>query len=184
MTHRLTLTLATLITLAVASPVLAQQDARGLSKMQLTRDQPIAIDADRLEVREEQGIAIFTGAVQVEQGNTSMKAGELKVFYAKGGEGSVATGSANIDRLEMRNKVIIRSQTQTATGDAGSFDMKSEVFTLTGSKVVLTEGDNVAVGCRLVVQMKTGAANLEACKGGSGTGRVQIMLNPKTARGN
>jgi lipopolysaccharide export system protein LptA len=159
-------------------PALAQQGP-GLAKMRLSNDAPIAIDADKLEVREAEGVAIFSGAVNVTQADTSMKAGKLVVHYAKGGEGSVATGSAAIERLEMSGKVILKSQTQTATGDAGSFDMGSEVFVLTGSRVVLSEGGNVAVGCKLTVQMKSGQADLKPC---GETGRVQIMIKPKSVK--
>jgi lipopolysaccharide export system protein LptA len=159
------------------------QSSEGLSGMRLTNTAPIAIEGDKLEVNEESGVAIFTGAVQVTQDGTSMKAGKLTVFYDKKGEGSVATGSAAIKRLEMDGKVVLSSPTQTATGDAGAFDMASETFVLTGQRVVLTEGGNVAVGCKLTVAMKTGKADLEGCKGG-GTGRVQIMINPKSAQGN
>jgi lipopolysaccharide export system protein LptA len=165
---------------APVAPVLAQSGP-GLAKMRLSGDSPISIEGDRLEVREAEGVAIFTGAVNVVQAQTSMKAGRLTVFYDKGGQGSVATGSASIKRLEMDGKVVLRSPTQTATGDAGSFDMGSEVFVLTGAKVVLTEGDNVAVGCKLTVQMKTGKADLQGCKS---SGRVQIMINPKSKQGN
>ena len=64
--------------------------------------------------------------------------------------------------------------------DSGSFDMRSEVLVLSGKEVVLTEGDNVVVGCRLTVQMSTGLATLDGCgkqQGGSG-GRVKMLLKP------
>jgi lipopolysaccharide export system protein LptA len=164
---------------AFTSAALAQSS--GLASMKLDGKQPIAIDADRLEVLEAEGKAIFTGAVNVVQGATSLQSGSLIVFYAKSGTGTAATGSAEIERLEMSGSVIIKSEKQTATGDAGSFNMKSNTFQLTGSRVVLSEGGNVAVGCKLTVQMKTGKANLESCKKG---GRVQIMINPQSAQGN
>ncbi len=153
----------------------------GTNAMKLDGNAPIAIDADRLEVLENESKAIFTGAVNVVQGATSLQTGNLVVFYAKTGTGSATTGSAQIDRMEMTGKVILKSETQTATGDQGSFDMKSEVFILTGDRVVLSEGDNVAVGCKLTVQMSTGQANLDSCSAG---GRVQIMINPQSAKKN
>jgi lipopolysaccharide export system protein LptA len=52
------------------------------------------------------------------------------------------------------------------------------VLVLTGNKVVLTQGDNVAVGCKLTAQLKTGEAQLESCKSGQ-TGRVSIVVSPK-----
>lgn len=155
--------------------------APGLASMKLDGNQPIAIESDRLEVLEKESKAIFTGAVSVVQGATSLQTGKLTVFYAKTGGGSAATGSAAIERMEMSGKIIIKSEKQTATGDAGSFDMKSNVFVLTGDRVVLSEGGNVAVGCKLLVQMATGKANLENCKKG---GRVQIMIVPNSVQGN
>lgn len=171
--------LAALVGAPFASAALAQ--SAGLASMKLDGKQPISIESDRLEVLEAESKAIFTGAVSVAQGATTLQAGNLIVFYAKKGTGSAATGSAAIERLEMTGKVIIKSEKQTATGDAGSFNMKSNTFQLTGSRVVLSEGGNVAVGCKLTVQMTTGRANLESCKKG---GRVQIMINPQSAQGN
>lgn len=159
----------------------AQSKKPGLASMKLDGNQPISIESDRLEVLEKESKAVFSGAVSVVQGTTSLQTGKLVVFYAKSGGGSAATGSAAIDRMEMSGKVIIKSEKQTATGDAGSFDMKSNVFQLTGSRVVLSEGGNVAVGCKLIVQMATGKANLESCKKG---GRVQIMILPNSVQGN
>jgi lipopolysaccharide export system protein LptA len=49
---------------------------------------------------------------------------------------------------------------------------------LSGKEVVLSEGDNVIVGCKLTVQMATGLANLEGCAGASGGGRVKMLLKP------
>jgi lipopolysaccharide export system protein LptA len=43
---------------------------------------------------------------------------------------------------------------------------------------VLTDGDNVATGCKLTANMGTGKAFLESCKGQS-KGRVSIIMAPK-----
>ena len=177
---------AGLVVFVAAFSAVASAQNAGLASMKLDGKQPIAIDADRLEVLEAESKAVFTGAVNVSQGATSLQAGNLIVYYAKGGSGSAATGSSAIERLEMSGSVVIKSDKQTATGDAGSFNMKSNTFQLTGSRVVLSEGGNVAVGCKLTVQMTTGKANLESCKnaGKNGSGRVQILINPQSAQGN
>jgi lipopolysaccharide export system protein LptA len=96
---------------------------------------------------------------------------------AKGAEAAGAaamTGSANIDHLEISDKVYIKSDQQVATGDQGSFDMKSQVLVLSGKKVVLSQNDNVLVGCKLTVQMKTGLAQVDPCAGQ----RVQMSITP------
>lgn len=55
--------------------------------------------------------------------------------------------------------------------------MKTEVVELTGDRVVLSEGKNVFVGCKLTVYMKTGEAKLESCGK-----RVRIQLDPKSRK--
>ena len=47
--------------------------------------------------------------------------------------------------------------------DGGIQWSKPRFFSLYGKEVVLTEGENVIVGCRLNVQMKTGQAQLDGC---------------------
>jgi lipopolysaccharide export system protein LptA len=165
------------------APALAQSKATSqLSGLKLSGDKPIQIESDKLEVRQADSVAVFTGNVSVVQGPTVLKAGKMTVYYvkdagaaAKGTEaaGAAMTGSANIDRLEVANKVYIKSDDQVATGDRGTFDMKTEVLVLSGSKVVLSPGDNVLVGCKLTVQMKSGLAQVDACGG-----RVMMSITP------
>ena len=103
------------------------------SGLKLYGDKPIQIESDKLEVRQADSVAIFTGNVSVVQGPTLMKAGRMMVYYvkdpnagAKGAEAAGAaamTGSANIDHLEISDKVYIKSDAQVATGDQGRFDM-------------------------------------------------------------
>jgi len=143
----------------------------------MSSNEPIQIESDRLEVRDKENMAIFSGNVAVVQGTTVLKAGKLTVFYVPGSDVS-SSGSSAIDHLLVEGTVYVKSQDQIATGDQGSFDMKSEMLVLTGEKVVLTQGENVLVGCKLTVNMKTNLANFEGCaKSG---GRVSTLLNPKS----
>lgn len=168
-------------------PSLAQSNTTSqLSGLKLSGDKPIQIESDKLEVRQADSVAVFTGNVSVVQGPTVLKSGKMTVYYvrdagaAKGTEaaGAAMTGSADIDRLEVDNKVYIKSDDQVATGDRGSFDMKTEVLVLSGSKVVLSQGDNVLVGCKLTVQMKSGLAQVDPCGGG----RVMMSITPPKSR--
>jgi lipopolysaccharide export system protein LptA len=161
------------------SPALAQQappaaGGRVVSGLRLSGDQPIQIESDKLEVREQENLAIFTGNVNVVQGTTTLKSGRMTVFYAKDG-GSATSGSSKIERLEVDNKVYVKSDNQVATGDKGEFNLKTDQLTLSGTEVVLTEGANVLVGCKLTVQMKTGKAQVDGC------GRVIMKIEPGSA---
>jgi lipopolysaccharide export system protein LptA len=161
-----------LVLVAFATGSAFPQDTQGrLSGLKLSGNQPIQIESDKLEVKEAESMAIFSGNVSVVQGPTLLKAGKMIVYYAKDGEGSATTGSANIDRLEVEGKVYVKSEAQVATGDHGTFDMKTEILTLEGKQVVLSEGPNVLTGCKLTVDMKSGLAEFGSC-------RVKTLLTP------
>jgi lipopolysaccharide export system protein LptA len=152
--------------LIAAGPAAAQTSGPGrLSGFSMSGDEPIQIESDRLEVREKENLAIFSGNVSVVQGPTLLKAGKLTVFYAKQGGGSATTGTSAIERLEVDGKVYVKSDNQVATGDSGTFDMKTQMLVLMGKEVVLTEGENIIVGCKLTVDMTTSHANVEGCGG-------------------
>ncbi|MDP2733795.1 MAG: LptA/OstA family protein [Hoeflea sp.] len=152
----------------------AQTTESKMSGLALSNDEPIQIESDLLKIDEETSKATFTGNVKVVQGETTLQAGEMIVNYTKNG-GSVASGAADIEEIELYKKVLIVSGTQTATADAGNFNMANEILVLTGEKVVLTDADNIFIGCKLTVQMKTGQAKLDSCGR-----RVMIQLDPKS----
>ena len=153
----------------------AQQTASKMKGVQLSNDQPIQIEGDALEIRDQENKAEFTGNVKVVQGTTTLQAGRMVVHYKSGGKGSVASGNADIEKIDVFDKVYLKSQTQEATADTGTFNLDNETLVLKGKKVVLSEGENVFVGCQLSVTMRTGEAKLDACGG-----RVMIQLDPKS----
>lgn len=162
-----------LLTTAIGfgAPALAQQTMSGLA---LSGDEPIQIESDKLSVKDEEGKATFTGNVKVVQGKTTMQSGNMTVYYAKDG-GSASAGTSQIDRILVGGKVYIKTEEQEATADDGVFNMKTDTVVLTGKKVVLTDGSNVFVGCKLTVFMNSGEARLDSCGG-----RVRIQLDPKS----
>jgi lipopolysaccharide export system protein LptA len=175
--------------LLMAAPALcAGQDAdkgsgdQAFSGMKLSGDKPIQVESDKLEVHEKDNTALFTGNVNVVQGTTLLKAGRMTVHYVKGaGGGSIANGSANIDSIEVDGKVYVKTDDQIATGDHGTYDMKTQILVLEGDQVVLTQGDNVVIGCKLTANLQTGLSKLDGCGGGgkTSTGRVKVLLTPQ-----
>lgn len=165
-----TIVIASLVSLSGSA--FAQEN----SSLALSSDKPVQIDGDRLEIFENEGKAIFSGAVSVVQDDTILRTSELTIFYVKGGEGSIATGAADIDRLVATGGVNIQSGKQVATGETGTYDMQTETFVLSGKRVTLSEDGNVATGCKLTVTQATGRAKLEGC---GGTSRPTVLIQPK-----
>ncbi len=168
----------------------AQQAADGsVPGLKLSNSKaPVKIDADKLEMRDKEGVAVFTGNVAVSQGDALLKAGQMTVYYNKtkqdGGAPEPASAgvggldSSSIDHIDITGKVYLKSGTQVATGDTGRYDAKNQIMVLQGQKVVLTDGDNIVTGCKLTAHLDTGRANVESCKGQS-KGRVSIIMAPK-----
>lgn len=165
----------------LAGAALAQggAPAQNFGGLKLSGDKPIQIESDKLQVNQNANTALFTGNVNVTQGDTLLKSGQMLVHYSKGANAATASES-NIESIDVSGKVYIKSNDEVATGDSGTFDMKSQVLTLKGKQVVLTQGPNVVVGCELVANMKTGQSVLHGCGGGpSKPGRVKVLLTPK-----
>jgi lipopolysaccharide export system protein LptA len=155
-----------------------------LQGFQQNRGQPVQIEAARLEVRDKQKVATFSGNVKVIQGDTTMHCKILVVYYEpKTPEGQgpkpampAATpgpgGASQISKLEAKGNVVVVQKDQTATGDTGLFDMKSNTVTLLNN-VVVSQGPNVLHGERLVVDLTTGVSRVDA---GSTNGPVRMLI--------
>ena len=143
-----------------SSPALAQINGAAFSGFSGDSKQPINIEADELEVIDGEKRAVFKGNVRVTQGKSTIQTSRLEVIYSGDGQG----GQGDISMLNLSGGVVAKSDGNTASGDAGSFDVKREIVTLSG-EVVLSQGPNVAKGCKLVASLKQNTANLTRCKG-------------------
>lgn len=175
----------------VAVPAAAQQkpavparDRAPLPGMATNSKDPIKIDADRLEVFDKDNRAVFIGNVVAIQGESTLKATTLTVFYernstqgssqqASAGQPGAQQGGTSIRRLEAKGPVTVISKDQVATGDNGVFDRVANVVTLTGN-VALSNGGNVTKGDKLTYDLNRGEAKVETTPGG----RVKGLFVP------
>ena len=162
-------------------PAAAQAFDTGFAGLASDSSQPIEIEADELEVRDKEGVAVFTGNVTVKQQGAALQTQRLTVHYVGepegGGEGAATPGSGQeIDRLEADGKVLVTSEGQAASGDSGYVDMQGKELVLAGN-VTLTQGPNVVTGDRLVVDLNNGRARIES------TSRVRMLLTPNSGGG-
>ena len=147
---------------------------------------PINIESDRAEVLDKEKKAVFKGNVNVAQGEMTLKTAVLTVHYTgsalggiQGGEAQApAAGNQQIRRLEATGKVVVTSKDQTASGDWATYEAGDDRIVM-GGNVTLSQGTNVVQGERLVVDLKTGRANVE----GSQVNRVRGVFSPSAAQG-
>ena len=140
-------------------------------------DKPFEISADSLEVQQDENIATFAGNVDARQGNMRLKADRLMVHY-RGDKSGKASASA-ISRIDASGSVFIASGRETAQGEAGVYDVENGLVTLTRN-VVLTRGENVIRGDRLVLNLVTGQTRVEGGADATRPGqRVRGLFVPR-----
>jgi len=175
---------------AVARPAAQEQSSGGaMQGLSISRDQPVKIESNTLEVRDKIRQATFSGEVKLVQGDTTLKCDTLVVFYE---DTAMASGSKKapqgapqaqksgggssgqqIKRAEARGNVFVTQKDQTASGDFGIYDAKGNTVTMTGN-VVVTQAGHVMTGERMVANLTTGITRVESAKGR----QIQMMMQP------
>lgn len=192
------LTIAACALLLTTSAAFAQQPQQGgsvtsaFSGFSTKSNEPVNVESDNLEVKDQENAAVFSGNVVLTQGGSTVNAQKLTIFYYSKGERPKAAGNdrptqgatagaaaapesgRDIRRMEAEGNVKVTQRNQTATGARGVFDVESNKVQLTGG-VVVTQNDNVIRGARLFVDLTTQTSRVE---GGGGTGRVQGVFRP------
>ena len=156
------------IFMAMPGSARAQDFADAFAGFSSRSSDPIQIEANKLEIRDSEKVAVYSGNVAVRQGETVLRTAHLRIFYS-GEATSVAPGSA-VERIEADGRVVVMANGQSASGDRAIFEMARDLITMSGN-VVLSDKDNVLRGNRLVVNLRTKKAQMEG-------GRVQTILSP------
>jgi lipopolysaccharide export system protein LptA len=173
--------LAALGLVVASGSAMAQGSANIFSQ---NRDQPMHIEAAKLEVRDKERVATFTGNVQVVQGDMTVRCATMVVYYEEGKSPAPAKkspaqqqqgtggGGQQISRLEAKGNVVVVQRDQTATGDSATFDVRSNILTMRGN-VVINKGLDVTRGDVVVVDLTTGVSTVNT----AGKGPVQVLIN-------
>ncbi|MDG1286506.1 MAG: lipopolysaccharide transport periplasmic protein LptA [Rickettsiales bacterium] len=135
-------------TLLISLPLWAQ------SLVKLDSDLPIEIAADTLEVLQEKRMAIFSGAVEAVQGNITLKAQSMKVYYREAGKQSATANLGAVSRIEVERDVLLTMPEESASAQNGVYNVDKQMVTLVGD-VVLARGKNMLRGGRLDYNLKT-----------------------------
>ena len=174
-----------------AAPAAKDKKAGAVPGFGSNSKEPIQIDADKLEVFSKEQRAVYTGNVVAVQGDTTIKAPTMIVFYDRqgdkpsaekastdaGAEASSEGGGTSLRRVEAKGGVSVVSKDQVATGNDGVFDRAANKIILTGN-VALSQGENVTKGQKLVYDTETGVAVVESGGSAATNGRVRGVFVP------
>jgi lipopolysaccharide export system protein LptA len=153
-------------------------------------NKPFNIEADKLEVFQKEGRAVYSGKVVAVQGETTMKCSQLVVFFdqSKAGQPGAAAPAASaapgqsgatdaLKKLECKGPVSVVAKqdgkTQVATGNNAIYDRAAGFVTLSGNVNMSQEG-NVSTCETFTYNTNSGVANCVPIPGG----RVRGVFEP------
>lgn len=133
---------------------------------------PIEITSDTMEWMNEERIAIARGNADAVQGRYKLHADVLTAYLSQS-DGDTAD---KIKLITADGNVSLTTPEESARGENGEYDVEKGIVELTGS-VVLTQGQNVLRGEKLVMDLNSGRSTLESKE------RVQAIFTPNNDSG-
>ncbi len=146
---------------AIGFPALAQGLTTSALKG-LDSNSPIDVDADSIDVLDQQNQAIFRGHVMVRQNELSMQANRVTVSYTRSKD-----NAPEVQRLNADGQVRLQTPTENATARYGIYDVEKRLLTLIGD-VVLIQGTTRVQGNRLVINLTSGRSTLDGSTSAGG----------------
>jgi|EndMetStandDraft_9_1072997.scaffolds.fasta_scaffold00535_11 lipopolysaccharide transport protein LptA/LPS export ABC transporter protein LptC len=148
--------------------------------------QPVDVTAQQLYINDTDRVALFTGNVVAVQGDTTLKAPELRIAYEGKAADSLTSGQAKsgaseggsrLSRMLASNGTVITMGTdRRIAADQADFDAKADTALFLGN-VLVNQQKNVLQGRRLFVDRKNNKSRLDSpAEGGQPVGRITAML--------
>jgi len=129
---------------------------------------PIEITSDTMEWMNEERVAIARGNADAVQGRYKLHADVLRA-YLNQGEGDTAD---KIKLITADGNVSLTTPEESARGETGQYNVEKGIVELTGS-VVLTQGQSVMSGDKLVMDLNSGRSTLHS------EDRVRAVFTPE-----
>lgn len=135
---------------AVSLP--AQEAKIAFGDMAQDTSLPVEVAADSFAVNNADGTAIFSGNVQVKQGEMALSAAEVRVEYSP--------DQTDIARLLATGGVSITNLADNAVAREAEYTIETGIIVLTGD-VRLTQGASTLQGQKLTIDLKDGSGVME-----------------------
>jgi lipopolysaccharide export system protein LptA len=141
---------------------------------------PIDIGADVMRVDQQDGVVVFEGNVQVEQGDVQIWSDRLTIHYKKNGgsrsaPAQIGGDTADISKIVAEDNVVIKQGGREGTCGLASYYMDKELLVMERNPV-LKEGKNVVTGKIVNMDLKN---NLSEVVGGEGKRVRATFFTPK-----
>ncbi|HZC17658.1 MAG TPA: LptA/OstA family protein [Caulobacteraceae bacterium] len=165
----------------------ASSAAPALAQLSPQSNAPVDVTGDQLEAQPQRCLATYRGNVEALQGASRLRTDVLDLYAkpappdahpAAAAAGGVSSKCGALDRMEAHGSVYYSTPSEVVKGDDAVYLADAKTITVTGD-VVVSQGKNVVVGNRLVINTDTQHATMESNVTGPGkAGRVRSVLYP------
>lgn len=147
--------------------------AAGAAFAQIDPRAPIDITADSGGVVNSDCASTWSGSVEAMQGRTRLRATMVQIYSVK-----KADGCGALERLDAQGQVYFVTPERTVRADNALYQFSAQTITLTGN-VVVVQGKSVLRGDRMVINTRTGEAQMSStAQGRNAVGRVRGVFYP------
>ncbi len=124
---------------------------------------PIVIEAETLDVFNDEGLAVYAGRVDAVQDEAQLRADRLELYFDRtdqpAGEDGLGLGALT-HAIAIGNVYYVTPE-QVAVADHGRYDIETDTVTMTG-RVVVQQGRNVMTGEEMVLNLTTNDVQVRA----------------------
>lgn len=135
----------------------------------------IQVTSQRLVSDQSGNVAEFIGDVQATQGDTSIRADSLKIFFSKKANSGEVAASQSLDKLVATGNVEIKFDNRLAVARQAVYITSQRVLTLHGPGASVTSGENTITGETITFYREDGRFTVE----GGPKGRVNAVILPE-----
>jgi lipopolysaccharide export system protein LptA len=136
----------------LTTAAVAQQAKIAFGDLEQDTTLPVEVTADQLAVNNADGSAVFSGNVQVVQGDMTLTAGEVQVKYG--------STPGEIDQLLASGGVNVTNLGDAAKSDGAVYTIDSGMIVMSGN-VLLTQGPSSMQGQKLTINLNDGTGIME-----------------------
>lgn len=141
----------------VQAPAMAQ--AVDTKNAEAKTPKNVDIEADQMEILDQQKKAIFKGNVKAVRGKVTLTCDTLNVTYTETPDATTGEKKTEVTFLDAAGNVVIVSGTQTVTGTTAHMDVKANNLTVKGNAKVV-QGKTVMNGQQLFVDLNTNRSEM------------------------
>ena len=139
---------------------------------------PVQVGGDNWHADQSIHTQYWDGRVEVQQDDAKLFADHIKLIHAGGGPNGDTKSWGDVIRMEASGNVYYQTEDRIMTGDNAVYTKDDDTVVVTGTKVVLKQGQNVMTGTRLVSHPNAGTSTFDSSPDSSNHGRVVAVLYP------